>query len=129
MKMMYMPRDYMLVAGSGHSFQFKANEPQAVPDVAVDDVIKIGGVFYNKEEQKILVDEPPSIEVPAMGFAREQKIFDACVELINKNSNEAFTPGGKPKLDAVKEIVGFDVDRKEVNDVFSKAMQAQANAT
>jgi hypothetical protein len=125
--MMYMPRTFMLRSRFGATVQFVANEPVNVPQMAVDEAIQIGAVFADQQEQKVLVDEPPEIKAPSMGFQREQEIFDACVTLAEKNSPEDFTPGSKPKLDKIKAIVGYDVDRKEVNTVWQKVMSARAN--
>ena len=125
---MYMPRDYTLRSLSGYSVEFKANEPVIVPHRAVDEAIAIGAVMANPEQQKVLVTEPKQIVEPPMGFEREQILFTSLSKLAEVNSTEAFTPGGKPKLEVVKDAVGFDVDRKEVNAVWDKVMQARANA-
>jgi hypothetical protein len=103
--LMYMPRDYLLRSINGYAIEFEANKPVIVPHRAVDEAIAIGAVMANPEQQKTLVT----------GMAEA-------------NDTESFTPGGKPKLEAVKDIVGFDVDRKEVNAVWDKVMQARANA-
>jgi len=127
-KLMYMPKDHLLRSINGCTVQFKTNEPIMVPARAVDEAITIGAVFSNKEEQRVLVDEPPKLVEPAMGFEREQDIFNACAALADRNNPDDFTPGSKPTLEAVKNIVGYDIDRKEVNKVWMKVMQARANA-
>lgn len=126
--MMYMPRDFNLISKRGICVEFIADEPTSVPERAVDEAIAIGAVFVDKKEQKILIDEKPVIKAPSMGFVREQEIFDACVALAEQNSSDAFTPAGKPKLESVKTIVGYDIDRKEVNKIWTKVMSARANA-
>jgi hypothetical protein len=125
---MYTPRNYTLRSIHGYVVQFVANEPCVVPHRAVDEAIAIGAVFSNRDEQKLRVEAPPQIEEPPMGFIREQKLFDALTVMAEANNPEDFTPGSKPKLEAVKAAVGFDVERKEVNDSWNKVMQAKANA-
>lgn len=127
-KMMYMPRDFVLHSKHGHAIQFVANEPVRVPHPVIDEAIAIGAVFANKEEQKILVDEKPVIKAPDLGFEREQKIYDAMHALMTENDPDKFTPGGKPKLAVVAEMVGYDVDRKEADTLWKKVMQSRANA-
>jgi len=129
MSLMYMPRTFTLRSRFGAVIDFKANEEINVPQMAVDEAIAIGAVFADKQEQKILVDEPPQIKAPSVGFQREQEIFDACVKLAEKNNPEDFTPGSKPKLEPIKSIVGYDVDRKEINTIWMKVMSARANGT
>jgi hypothetical protein len=126
--MMYMPRDFVLHSKFGHAIQFVANEQVRVPYPAIDEAIAIGAVFANKEDQKILVDEKPELKTPDLGFEREQKLYDAMHEVAKENDPDKFTPGGKPKLSVVVEMVGYDLDRKEVDTVWKKVMQSIANA-
>lgn len=128
-KLMYMPRDYKLLSLTGYSIQFRANVPTIVPSRAIDEAIAIGAVFSNKEEQKVLVDEPRKLIEPAVGFEREQHIYDACTKIMISNHPDDFTPGSKPTIAAVRALVGYDVDRKEINDIWNKVMSAQANAS
>jgi hypothetical protein len=126
--LMYMPRDYLLRSINGYAIEFEANKPVIVPHRAVDEAIAIGAVMANPEQQKTLVTDPKVLKEAPMGFEREQMMFTAMTGMAEANDTESFTPGGKPKLEAVKDIVGFDVDRKEVNAVWDKVMQARANA-
>jgi hypothetical protein len=126
---MYTPRDFTLRSLYGYTVDFKANEPTIVPHRAVEEAIAIGAVFTNEKEQRVLVTDPPKVEEPPMGFERKQKLFTLLAEMAERNSPEDFTPGSKPKLDAVKTAAGFDVDRKEVNEVWNEVMQAKANAS
>lgn len=127
-KMMYMPRDFVLHSLHGHAIQFKANEPVRVPYPAIDEAIAIGAVFANKEEQKILVDEKPELKQPDLGFEREEKIYKAMHSIMLENDPDKFTPGGKPKLAVLTEMVGYEVDRKEADTLWKKVMQSRANA-
>lgn len=129
MSLMYMPRNFTLRSRFGPVVDFVANEERNVPQMAVDEAIAIGAVFVNRQEQKILVEDPPAPKAPSMGFQREQEIFDACVQLAEKNNPEDFTPNSKPKLEPVKTLVGYDVDRKEINTVWMKVMSARANGS
>lgn len=126
---MYTPRDYILRSVYGYTVEFKANEPVIVPSRVIDEAIAIGAVFTNAVEQRLNVTEPPKVEEVPQGFERKQKLYDALAVIAERNSPEEFTPGSKPKLEAVKTAVGFDVDRKEVNDVWNSVMQARANAS
>jgi hypothetical protein len=125
---MYMPRDFILRSKHGYAVKFEANEPARVPYQVIDEAIAIGAVFVNADEQKILVEEPKELETPDLGFEREQKIYNAMIELANENDAEKFTPGGKPKLAVLTEMVGYDVDQKETSALWKKVMQARANA-
>jgi len=126
---MYTPRDYTLRSLFGYTVDFKANEPVIVPHRAVEEAIAIGAVFTNPQEQRLNVTEPPKVVEPPMGFERKQKLFDTLTAMAERNSPEDFTPGSKPKLESVKAAVGFDVDRKEVNDIWNEVMKARANAS
>lgn len=126
---MYTPRDFTLRSLNGYVVDFKANQPTLVPHKAVDEAIAIGAVFTNAEDQRLNVTEPPQVTEPPMGFERKQKLFEALTLMAERNNDEDFTPGSKPKLEAVKSAVGFDVDRKEINDSWNEVMQARANAS
>ena len=128
-QMMYMPRDFVLHSKFGHAVKFTANEHVRVPYPVIDEAIAIGAVFANKEDQKILVDEPKELKTPDLGFEREQKLYDAMHELAKENDADKFTPGGKPKLKVLEEMIGYEIDRKEANDIWVKVMQSIANAT
>lgn len=127
-KMMYMPRDFILRSKHGHAIAFEANEPVRVPYPIIDEAIALGAVFADGEDQKILADEPKEVVTPDLGFEREQKIYDAMHSLMAENDPDKFTPGGKPKLSVLAEMVGYDVDQKESNDLWKKVMQSRANA-
>jgi hypothetical protein len=128
-QMMYMPRDFVLISKFGHAVNFVANEHVRVPYPVIDEAIAIGAVFANKEDQKILVDEPKEVVTPDLGFEREQKLYDAMHQIAKENDPDQFTPGGKPKLSVLVELLGYDIDRKEANDVWVKVMQSIANAS
>lgn len=128
-KMMYMPRDYILRSRSGYALAFVANEPVRVPHPVIDEAIAIGAVFVDTSDQKILVDEKPEVKTPDLGFEREQKLYDAMHKIAAENDPDKFTPGGKPKLKVLEEMLGYEVDRKEANDTWIKVMQSIANAT
>lgn len=127
-KMMYMPRDFILRTKKGHAIQFEANVPVRVPYPCIDEAISIGAVFENTDDQKILVDEKPDVTTPDLGFEREQKLYDACHKIAADNDPDMFTPGGKPKLAALSELVGYEIDRKEADVAWVKVMQSIANA-
>jgi len=128
-KMMRMPRDFHLNTSLGVSVNFKADEPTFVPYRAVNAAIERGAVFVDPTNQKVLAPEPPrEFKEPPMGFEREELLFQACAKIAERNNPDDFTPGSKPKLAAVKDLAGFDADRKEINDTWHKVMQARANA-
>jgi len=127
-KMMYMPRDFVLRSKHGHAIAFVANEPVRVPYPVIDEAIALGAVFANSEDQKVLAPEEKELKTPDLGFEREQKIYDAMISLANENDPEKFTPGGRPKLKVLTEMVGYDVDQKECQTLWKKVMQARANA-
>jgi hypothetical protein len=126
--MMYMPRDFVLRSKHGHAIAFTANEPVRVPFPVIDEAIALGAVFADGADQKVLADEPKEVKTPDLGFEREQKIYDAMISLANENDADKFTPGGKPKLKVLAEMVGYEVDQKEVTDLWKKVLQSIANA-
>lgn len=106
----------------GHTITFIKDEPVHVPDDMHTDVMAIGAVP---------VDEVPDTEakLPSepQGAEREKAIIDAMKQLVLRNKREDFTASGLPDARALKDILGFGINHKERDAVWTK-VQADVNS-
>ena len=103
---------------------FEEDVPTHVPPHMEKEVIAIGAVRADGETPKVLEQDKKLPDVP-LGDDREAEIKAAFDLLIERNDSNDFTGQGVPTVKAVEKIVGFDVDRKELVELWA-AIKAEA---
>ena len=106
---------------------FEKGKPSWVTPMLEKEIIAIGGERADGETVDPLGPEaevtlPPT---PVERFAALEAAFDI---LVARNESKEFTGAGVPTVKAVEKIVGFDVDRTEIEQSYSgyKATKAEA---
>lgn len=117
-------RDYVHRSTLG-VISFEEDVPTHVPPHMEKEVIAIGAVRAEGEGDtpKVLDPEKKLPDIP-VGDEREAEIKAAFELLIDRNDSDDFTGQGVPTVKAVEKIVGFDVDRKEIVELWA-AMKAE----
>jgi len=116
-------RDFTHRSTSG-VISFEEGVPTHVPPHMEKEVIAIGAVRAEGDTPKVLEPETKLPEIP-VGDDRESEIKAAFDLLIERNDSNDFTGQGVPTVKAVEKIVGFDVDRKELVELWA-AVKAEA---
>lgn len=119
---MIMQRDKTVACLSGHIIPFKKGEAIYVPPGAVAECMAVGAVPL--EDALVEDDEnkaPPLVTDPA---ERKRLILEAFETLRKRDARGDFDAGGKPHPKAVSQLVGFTVDSKERNAIWTEHMEA-----
>lgn len=116
-------RDYTYRSTLG-VISFEEGVPTHVPPHMEKEIVGIGGVRADGDNPDILEQAPKLPDVP-VGDDREAEIKAAFDLLIERNDSNDFTGQGVPTVKAVEKIVGFDVDRKELVELWA-AIKADA---
>lgn len=119
-------RNYTHRSLFGHIINFVKNEPVYVPPVCHKEVAAIGAMPVDGDEVNILGDEiAPVEELPT--DERNALLVAAFKTLEERNGRGDFTGQGAPSVAALKKIVPFEVDRKEVEPLWT-AYRAEKGA-
>lgn len=97
---------------------FEEGVPTHVPPHMEKEIVAIGGVRADGDNPDILEQTPKLPDAP-LGDDREAEIKAAFDLLIERNDSNDFTGQGVPSVKAVEKIVGFDVDRKELVELWA----------
>lgn len=119
-------RNYVHSSKLGHVIAFEKNVPVYVPPECHKEVAMIGAVPDDGSEVNILGDEiTPVEELPT--DERNALLVAAFKTLEERNGRGDFTGQGVPSVAALKKIVPFEVDRKEVESLWT-AYRAEKGA-
>lgn len=110
-------RNVTLRTLSGYCVKFKKNEPAMVPMNCVEEAMAIGAVPV---EPKDIEPEEPKFTPEPVGLEREEAIMTAMDMLVEENARNKFTAGGKPTRAAMRDALGFEIDNREINQMWSK---------
>lgn len=104
---------------------FEKGKPSWVVPMLEKEIIAIGGERVDGEVVDPLdpVKEEYVAPTPAERFAALEDAFDT---LIARNEPKEFTGAGVPTVKAVEKIVGFDVDRTEIEHAYADYRAAKA---
>ncbi len=108
-------RNKTVVGKGGHSIEFVKDQPTHVPPEMHSEVMAVGA---------LPVDDLPAEDVdpkqaPTDALERQALIIDAMKKLVARNQRGDFLASGVPDAKALKEVLGFNVDSKERNDVWA----------
>lgn len=111
-------RNYTLRTLTGHSVRFEKGVPTFVPKLIEREAQMIGAERVDGDAPDMLDPEKPEV-VPMAPDVRVEQIRTAFELLVERNEPGDFTGAGVPSVKAVERIVGFDVDRKEVGEIWA----------
>ena len=112
-------RSFRLATLSGHVLQFEAKKPKYVPDEAVSDAMAAGCVMANEEDTPFYEDLSRA-KVDFVGDVRKSMLYLAVEEMVKENDVKNFDAGGNPKTQAVSAMLGFEVARAELTDIYQQ---------
>lgn len=117
-------RNYTHRSTMGHSVAFVKGVPTFVPSLIEREVVAIGAERVDGDNPDVL--DPEKVVAPPMApDERAAQIRLAFELLTEKNDSKDFTGAGVPTVKAVEKIVGFDVDRNEVIELWSAVKAAE----
>lgn len=116
-------RNHRLISLTGHTIQFVKGEPVAVPAALKAEVIAIGAQPVDGNTD-VLDEEKEVVELTAE--EREEQLVKAFKALQGRNERGDFTAQGVPSIAALKKIVEFAPEKKEVETLWVSYLEEQA---
>ena len=98
---------------------FIAGEPANVPPYMLREVMMIGAEVVEGDAPSLLPDAPQAPANP-IGLDRADQIKAAFQLIVERNDSADFTGSGRPSVKAVEKITEFDVEPKEVTDLWDE---------
>lgn len=115
-------RNYVHSSKLGHVIAFEKNVPTYVPPECRKEVAMIGAMPDDGSEVNILGDEP--VQKPELTVdERREQLIAAFALLQERNTRTDFTGQGVPAIPALKKIIDFDTDRKEVEPLWREYLE------
>lgn len=118
-------RSFSLSSLTGHSAVFEAGVPKDIPAALVPDAMAAGCVPAN-EASIPFHDDASRAKVEFVGDVRRSMLYLAVKAVAEKNDSKEFDGGGVPKTAAVVSRLGFEVQRKEVTDIWQEYTEMKA---
>ena len=118
-------RNHRLVSLTGHTIQFVKDEPVFVPQECKTEAIAIGAQPTDGNTD-VLADEVVVVELTAE--EREEQLIKAFKTLQGRNERGDFTGQGIPAIPALKKLVEFSPEKKEVETLWTHFIEEQASA-
>lgn len=121
MPLYVLNRDFVLATTAGHRIRFAKGEPVNVPPRVVPDAVAIGATPADGSEPDIAPKAPASEPVDSQDpEKREKMLLDAMRLLADRNDKDDFGGDNSPKIDAIRALVGFKIDRNERDQLWQK---------
>ena len=117
-------RNYTHRSLFGHVINFVKNEPVYVPPVCRKEVTAIGAV--SMDEKVDVLDPENAPRIPLTPDERRAELITAFKMLQERNNRTDFTGQGVPSVPALKKIVDFEIDKKEVEELWRDYHEEQA---
>lgn len=121
-------RTFRLASTTGHVILFTAKEPRFVPDEAVPEAMAAGCVPTDAADIPFHEDLRRA-KVEFSGDVRKSMLFLAVKAISAKGDYKNFDAGGNPKVKPVSDMIGFEVNRQELLDIFRIFQQTTAEKT
>lgn len=118
-------RDYRLISKTGHTIQFLKGETVFVPAECRAEAIQIGAQPSDGNTD-VLSEEKVIVELTAE--EREEQLIKAFKTLQGRNERGDFTGQGIPAIPALKKLVEFSPEKKEVETLWTHFIEEQASA-
>lgn len=116
-------RNHTHRSGTGHMIRFEKDVPTYVPPECRKEVLMFGAVSMDGDNNIL---DPELQEVPELSDdERSAQLIAAFKVLQARNSRDDFTGQGVPSVSALKKIVDFTLDRKEVEILWREYVEEQ----
>lgn len=120
-------RNYTLRSTKGHMINFAKGEPTYVPPIMVPEVIALGAESVDGPVDAVDVLGDEIVIAPELPpDEREAILLKAYPAMVTANKRYDFTGQGIPNLKALSAIVGFVVDKRELDATWQKYLDAKA---
>lgn len=119
-------RDFVLTTTKGHSIAFKKGEPTYVAAHLYQDALAIGAQPEDGSDLDVLGKDEQGSKAPSDQAERNTLIFAAIEEIVADNQRKDFTAAGTPTVKSVERVVGFDVDAREIADMWKEYHEKRA---
>lgn len=110
-------RDITVSSVMGHSIEFKKGVPTNCPPTMHAELIAMGIMPEEPMTEEPVVEGTKSPQDPV---AREKAIFDAFEKITLRNAREDFTAAGLPHKAVLAKELGWTVENKERDTLFTK---------
>jgi hypothetical protein len=111
----------------GHAVLFEKDTPTFVPNAIYNQAIAVGAVPADGSEPNVLQDEVVN-RPPTDPEIRAGKIMAVIKEMVARNQSDEFAASGLPHPKVVTKYVGFRTDTREIQAVWQKYHENQAEA-
>lgn len=124
---MIMSRDFTLVGVTFNTIRFTKGEPTWVSPAAVQEALRFGAEFVEDDAKSALNEALGKAPVEPKPVPQGQDLVDAVTpvfeSLVTKNAREDFTASGTPRMDVLKNLLQFDIQKKDAEHLWTKFMQ------
>ena len=100
---------------SGHACRVHAVGPDGKPGTAIPMMFRKQAVAAGCGI--VGVEEPAAPKIDAV--TRQGLIVDAMRQILDRENPDDLTGDGKPKIDQVKDLAGFNVTKKQFDDAYA----------
>lgn len=127
MPIMIMPRDWTVRTRSGHTIQFKKDQPKSVPEdfLIIEECRRYGAECADPAANIALADEGPTVtDLPKTPLERRQRVLALFQEMKahQEEHRNHFTATGKPSVRYAQTALGFDIASREVDDLWTQVL-------
>ena len=116
-------RNHRLISLTGHTVQFVKGEPVFVPPALKAEAIAIGAQPVDGDTD-VLEEEKEVIELTPE--ERTEALIKAFKVLQGRNGRGDFTGQGVPAIPALRKLVEFAPEKKEVETLWTSFLESQA---
>lgn len=117
-------RNYTHRSTLGHVITFVKGEPVWVPPHMHKEVTEIGAERVDGDKVDVLGEEKAEV-VPLTPDERRSELIAAFALIKERNNRSDFTGQGLPSIAALRRIVDFDLDKKEVETLWREVEQGE----
>jgi hypothetical protein len=120
--MMKLSRKYRLASLKGYSVCFEKGVPVWVPPAIAAEAMHIGAEAVEEKDKIDLTpaEEPAPNTGPSDAATREEQIMDAIQVIVATNERDSFSAAGLPKAAPISALLGYKVDKREIETVWNK---------
>ncbi len=119
-------RTFRLPTLSGHVLQFTANQERDVPEAAVKDAMTAGCAFVDASDTPFY-DDMSKAKVGFSDSIKKSTLYLVLKSIAEDNEAKNFDGGGVPKLSVVNDKLGFDVSKREVQDMYQQYLSIKSD--
>lgn len=118
-------RTFRLESTTGHVALFEAGKPRYIPDALVPAAMTAGCVPADQKDTPFYEDQTRA-KVEFVGDIRKSMIFLAVKHVAEQNVIKDFDGSGTPKTSVVSGLIGYEVSRSEITDLYQQYLQLKS---